>query len=248
MIKKSIFFILTFIFISYSYGQDAKTIISRVNDNIQGKSNKSVIKMSIVRPSYTRTIGMKGWSLGKKYFMVYVTSPAKDKGQVVMKYENQMWQYTPSINRMIKLPPSMMSQGFMGSDYSNDDVVKQSSIVDDYDQKILKEEEIDSRNCYLIEMLPHEDSDVVWGKVYYWIDKDLYIVLKGEYYDEDGYLVRTEYGKNIKKYRDRYLPSKIIIIPHEDPENKTIIETISNNFNVPIKKRFFSQQNMKRLR
>ncbi|MCH4896026.1 outer membrane lipoprotein-sorting protein [Marinilabiliaceae bacterium JC040] len=248
MSKKLILFILTLTFISFSYGQDAKSILSRVNDNIQGKSNKSVIKMSIVRPSYTRTIAMKGWSLGKKYFMVYVTSPAKDKGLVVMKYENQMWQYTPSINRMIKLPPSMMSQGFMGSDYSNDDVVKQSSIVDDYDQKILKEEVVDSRDCYLIEMIPHDDSDVVWGKVHYWIDKDLYIVLKGEYYDEDGYLVRTEYGKNIKKYGDRYLPSKIIIIPNEDPENKTIIETISNSFNFPIKKRFFSQQNMKRLR
>lgn len=248
MSTKAILIMFALTLSSLSYSQDAKMIISKVNDNIQGRSNKSVVKMSIVRPSYTRTIGMKAWSLGKEYFMVYVTSPAKDRGQVVMKYKNQMWQYTPSINRMIKLPPSMMSQGFMGSDYSNDDMVKQSSIVDDYDQKILKEEKVDSKDCYLIEMIPHDDSDVVWGKIYYWVDKKLYIVLKGEYYDEDNYLVRTEYGKNIKKYGDRYLPSKIIIIPKEEPENKTVIETISNDFNVPIKRRFFSQQNMKRLR
>ena len=104
-----------------------------ITDNkLQGNSNKSVMKMSIVRPKYTRTIEFKNWSLGRNYFMTYVTAPAKDKGQVFMKYNTEMWSYSPAINRMIKLPPSMMSQGWMGSDYSNDDLVKQSSIVDDY--------------------------------------------------------------------------------------------------------------------
>jgi len=124
--------------------QDAKEIIRKVDNNSRGASSKSTIEMSVVRPKYTRTIGMKSWSLGTKYFMAYVTSPAKEKGLVVMKSEKEMWQYTPSINRMIKLPPSAMSQGFMGSDYSNDDLVKQSSIVDDCDQSIVSEELINA--------------------------------------------------------------------------------------------------------
>lgn len=240
---------LTMMTISISLlSQDPKEIIRKVDDNMQGRSNKSEIKMSIVRPNYTRTIEMKSWSLGKDYFMVYVTAPAREKGQVVMKQSEEMWQYTPSINRMIKLPPSMMSQGFMGSDYSNDDLVKQSSIVEDYNQTLLGRETIDGRECFHIEMIPHPDSDIVWGKVIYWVDTERYVLLKGEYFDEEDYLIRTELGKDVKLFDGRYLPAIIEIIPEEEPDNKTIVETVSIEFGIQIDKSFFSQQNMKRVR
>jgi outer membrane lipoprotein-sorting protein len=204
--------------------------------------------MSIVRPKYTRTIAFKNWSLGREYFLTYVTAPSKDKGMVSMKYQKEMWSYTPSINRIIKLPPSMMSQGWMGSDYTNDDLVKQSSIVNDYTHTIIKEETIDGRPCYQIQMIPNADANVVWGKIITWVDKEKYISIKSEYYDEEEFLVRTELGKEVKLFDGRELPSILEIIPAEEPNNRTVISIVSMEFDVDIDESFFSQQNMKRIR
>jgi outer membrane lipoprotein-sorting protein len=231
-----------------SSAQDAKEIIKIMDDKLQGDSNQSEMTMSIVRPKYTRTIAFKNWSLGRDYFLTYVTAPSKDKGMVSMKYQKEMWSYTPSINRMIKLPPSMMSQGWMGSDYTNDDLVKQSSIVNDYTHTIIGEEIIDGRECYNIQMVPNNDANVVWGKIITWIDKEKYINMKSEYYDEEEFLVRTELGKEVKTFDGRELPSVIEIIPAEEPENRTIIKILSIEFNVDLDESFFSQQNMKRVR
>jgi len=228
--------------------QNAKEIIQKMDNKLQGNSNKSVMKMSIVRPKYTRTIEFKNWSLGRNYFMTYVTAPAKDKGQVFMKYNTEMWSYSPAINRMIKLPPSMMSQGWMGSDYSNDDLVKQSSIVDDYTHTIIGNETIDGIECTIIEMIPNADANIVWGKIIIWVNVQKYINLKAQYYDEENYLVRTETASKIKTFDSRELPSVIEILPHEEPHNKTIIEIVSMEFDIEIEENFFSQQNMKRIR
>lgn len=228
--------------------QDAKEIIKKMDDKLQGKSNKSVMQMAIVRPKYTRTIEFKNWSLDRDYFMTYITAPAKDKGQVFMKFSTDMWSYNPAINRMIKLPPSMMAQGWMGSDYTNDDLVKQSSIVNDYKHTIVGNETVDGHDCYIIEMIPHDNANVVWGKVKTYVEKELFISLKGEYYDEEEYLVRTELGKDVKNFDGRELPSVIEIIPAEEPENKTIITIMEMDFDVDVKQSFFTQQNMKRIR
>ena len=142
----------------------------------------------------------------------------------------------------------MMSQGWMGSDYSNDDLVKQSSIVNDYTHTILGEEIIEGRTCYKINMIPNIESNVVWGKVVLWVDKKLFINLKAEYFDEEEYLVRTELGHDVKTFDGRELTSVIEIIPADEPDNKTIITIKSMDFDIDIKESFFSQQNMKRIR
>ena len=241
-------FTVALLFTSLAPAQDAKDIIKKMDDKMQGSSNESTMTMAIVRPKYTRTIEFKNWSLSRDYFITYVTAPAKDKGQVFMKHKNEMWTYTPSINRMIKLPPSMMSQGWMGSDYSNDDLVKQSSIVNDYTHTILGEETVEGRVCYKIKMIPNIESNVVWGKVVYWVDKSKFISYKAEYYDEEEYLVRTELGHEVKTFDGRELTSVIEIIPADEPDNKTIITIKLMDFDIDIKESFFSQQNMKRIR
>ncbi|MGE4288372.1 MAG: outer membrane lipoprotein-sorting protein [Salinivirgaceae bacterium] len=248
MKRSLILFTFSCLFPVFTFSQTAVEIIKKMDDKMQGNSNRSEMSMAIVRPKYTRNIEFKNWSLERNYFMTYVTAPASDKGQVFMKYNTEMWSYNPSINRMIKLPPSMMSQGWMGSDYSNDDLVKQSSIVNDYTHKIVSEEIIEGRLCFKIEMIPQMESNIVWSKVYTWVDKELFVSLKSEYYDEEEYLVRTELGKAIKNFDGRELPSIIEIIPAEEPENKTIITIKSMDFNVDIQESFFSQQNMKRVR
>jgi len=226
----------------------APEIIKRTDDIMQGNSSMIEMTMSIVRPKYTRSISLKCWALEKKYFMAYVISPIREKGQVVMKYNNEIWQYTPSINRTIKLPISMMSQGFMGSDYSNDDLVHESSIVNDYNPTLTNSEKIDNRDCYKINMIPKPESNIVWGKVIFWVDKKYFVVIKAEYYDEENYLVRTMYGKEIKYFSDRFLTSVMETIPSDEPENKTVVTIKKAQFNIGIKKEIFSLQNMKRIR
>jgi len=226
----------------------AKDIVIKADNLQRGKSNKSTMTMQIIRPKWTRTISMKNWSLGRDYSMTYITAPAKDKGQVFMKRLNEMWNWVPTINRMIKLPPSMMSQGWMGSDYTNDDILKESSIVVDYTHRIIGEEKISGLDCYKIELIPKEDAAVTWGKVIKWISKKEFWQMKTEYYDEDNELIRTEIASEIKVFGDRRLPSKIEIIPADKQGHKTVVFINSAQFNVKIEQNFFSQQNMKRIR
>jgi len=149
---------------------------------------------------------------------------------------------------MIKIPPSMMMQSWMGSDLTNDDLVRESSIVNDYTHKIVGTETISGYDCYKIEMIPHEDAPVVWGKIDTWIAKDHYFTLKNEYYDESGKLINREELSNIKKVGDRTIPTKFTVVPVDKTDHFTIMIFEDIRFNININDSFFSIQNMKRVR
>lgn len=159
-----------------------------------------------------------------------------------------MWNWQPSIDRSIKLPPSMMMQSWMGSDFTNDDLVKQSSIVEDYSHKILGDTTVNGYACHKIEMIPKENAAVVWGKVLTYVSKkdDLQLLVK--FYDEDEFLINTMVMSDIKNIGGRLIPAKMEMIPAENPEHRTIIIYKNMEFDVPIDKEFFSTQNMKRVR
>jgi len=234
-----------------THAQDKITaieIIKNADEKIRGKTNTSTMVMEIIRPTWKRSVSMKGWGRGMDYSMTYITSPAKDKGQVFMKRKTEMWNWMPTIGRMIKIPASMMSQGWMGSDYTNDDILKESSIVVDYTHKISSEETIDGHNTYKIEMTPKEDAAVIWGKVYKWITKDKFIQIKSEYYDEDGDLVKSDYSYDFKNLGGRLIPTRIEIIPADEEGKKTVLYIKEMEFDVELPESFFSQQKMKRIR
>lgn len=227
----------------------AAQIIKKAEDKFKGeKSSYGEMQVIIQRPSWKRTVTMKSWSKGTEYSLSLVTAPSNEKGQAFLKRKNQLWTWNPTIARMIKLPPSMMSQGWMGSDYTNDDIMRESSMVDDYDVKLLGTEKAQGFDCYKIELIPKEDVAVVWGKMIVWIAKKEYYQMKVEYYDEDNYLVRTMVSSDVKQFGDRKLPAKMVILPADEPGNKTIVLINSMIFNKPINDSFFSQQNMKRVR
>lgn len=228
--------------------QDAKEIVAKSYENTNGKTSRGTMSMTIVRPSWSRTIEMKTWSRGTDYSMVLITAPAKEKGQVFMKREKEMWNWVPRINRMIKLPPSMMTQSWMGSDFTNDDLVNQASVVNDYTHKILGSEKLQGYDCYKIEMIPKPDAPIVWGKVITWITKEGYMTFKNEYYDDDDELVNTEEASDVKKMGNRTIPTTFTITPHDNEGQKTIMKFISIEFDAEISETFFSQQNMKTIR
>jgi len=228
--------------------QTAREIVQKSNDLLRGKKTYSVVTMTIVRPTWSRTVSMKAWSVEPDYSIVYITEPARDKGSVTLKRKNEVWNWLPSVQKTIKIPPSMMLASWMGSDFTNDDLVRQSSIVDDYDHTLLGEEPFQGYPCYKVELHPHPEAGVVWGKIIMWISRKELMQLKVEFYDEDGTLVRTMLGSKPRDFGGHLLPSVSEIIPHDKPGNKTVIETKELNFDTPISEDFFSLQNMGRVR
>jgi outer membrane lipoprotein-sorting protein len=136
----------------------------------------------------------------------------------------------------------------MGSDYTNDDILKESSVVNDYLHEITGEETIDGKLCYKIKMVARENASVVWSKQLRWIDKKEYLVLRTELFDESGSLVRTETGSEIKMMDGRTIPTRMELVPADEAGNKTVVEIKEIKFNIPIAESFFSQQNMKNIR
>ena len=226
----------------------ATDIVRKADEKFNGeKSSYSVMSMTIIRPAWQRTVEFKSWTLGRDYALTLITAPSKESGQTFLKRMTEMWSWNPSISRLIKLPPSMMSQGWMGSDYTNDDILKESSLIKDYNHEFAGEENFGGLTCYKIIMTAKENASIVWGKQVRWIDKKEFLTLKAELYDEDGALVRTETGSDIKVMDGRTILSRIELVPSEEPKNKTVVEIREIRFNIPVEEGFFSQQNMKRV-
>ena len=228
--------------------QTALEIVQKMDNNAFGGRITAQMKMTIIRPKWTRSMELKSWADGADYSLILITAPAREKGIAYLKRAREMWNFQPSIDRTIKMPPSMMMQSWMGSDFKNDDLVRQSSIVDDYNHQLLGKETIDGKLCYKIALTPKEDAPVVWGKVILWVDTENYLNLKTEHYDEDEELVDTSYGKNVKQLGGRLLPTKMVLVPANEEGHRTEMEYLNLEFDSQFPERFFSTQNMKRVR
>jgi len=226
----------------------ALEIVKRADDNRRGNSSYSEITMTIVRPTWTRDIGIKSWSKGTDYSLTLITAPARDKGQAFLKRGKDLWNWQPNINRMIKMSSSVMGQSWMGSDFTNDDMVRESSVVNDYTHQLEPTEKVREYDCYKVILTPKTDAAIVWGKVITWISTTDFIEMKSEFYDEDNVLVNTMNAYDVKTYGNRKTASRIEIIPADKPNQKTsmVIETF--DFNISIEESFFSQQNMQRVK
>ena len=142
----------------------------------------------------------------------------------------------------------MMSQSWMGSDFTNNDLMRMNSYVNDYNHKITGEEKVNGYDCYKIELTPKPDAPVVWGKVNMWVSKEGYYQMQFEFFDEDLEMVNKEVCSDIKQFGDRNLPSKMVMTPMDKPGNQTIIEILDMEYNVDLRQSFFSQQNMRQVR
>lgn len=254
VISKVILLSATILILNFSAGltganaQSAAEIIERMEEVMRGESSYTEMTMTIERPRYTRDVSMKAWALGEDFSLILITAPARDQGTAYLKRNNEIWNYVPNINRTIKMPPSMMSQSWMGSDFTNDDLVRESSTVDDYDHKILREEVYNGREAWVLELIPRPESVIVYGKVLMWIDKEHYIQLKVENYDQRNELANTIEFSEIKEMGGRTFPTKMTLTPADKPNQRTIMEYQSLEFDVDLSESFFTQQNMMRVR
>ncbi len=244
-ITSLLFGILAFSFIAQA--QDATEIVRQADLKMRGESSRSEITMKIIRPNWDRSLSVTAWSKGNDYSLILITAPARDEGTAYLKRGNEIWNWLPNINRTIKLPPSMMSQSWMGSDFSNNDLVRESSIVTDYTHELVGDSTLSGYDCHKIEMIPKPDAPVIWGKVMIYISKDEYLQLHTEFYDEDNTLMRTMTGSEVEELDGRLIPTYMEMLPADEPGHKTVLMYEDIAFNIDISESFFSIQNMKRV-
>ncbi|UGA56847.1 outer membrane lipoprotein-sorting protein [Vibrio sp. VB16] len=245
----SIFFFVIFSFFSGSaLAESAFDIVDKSDKQMRGDSSYTVATMNIIRPDWTRSMSMKSWTKGKDLSLVLVTAPAKDKGSTSLKRQREMWNWIPSIERIIKIAPSMLSQSWMGSDFTNDDLINQSSIVVDYDHVFIQEEWFDGELTYVIDAVAKPDAPVVWNKVRLWISKETYLQRKVAFYDEFDELVNLMQTYDVKALGGRMIATRMEMIPTEKEGHKTEMITHEAQFDFEIGDDFFSQSQMKSLR
>jgi outer membrane lipoprotein-sorting protein len=186
--------------------QDAQAIVQAGFDYWRGKASVATVEMVIHRPDWNRPMTIKAWTKGQSDSIFFISAPSKDKGNGTLKKGKEMWTYNPKVNRVIKVPPSMMSQSWMGSDFSNDDLAKSDSILDDYTHSLVGTETHEGKTVYVIKSMPKPAAPVVWGMQQLKIRED-HILLQEEFYDEDLELVKAMTGSQIQMMSGRLFPT-----------------------------------------
>ncbi len=240
--------LLSIVFSPLTFATSAFDIVQKSDQMMRGESSYSEATMEIIRPDWRRSMTMKSWTKGTELSLVLVTAPAKDKGSASLKRYREMWNWVPSIERIIKIAPSMLSQSWMGSDFTNDDLINQSSIVVDYQHTLVGEATIDGDKVWKIDAVAKPDAPVVWNKVSLWISQNTYLQRKIEFYDEFDELVNVMTTFDIKKMGGRTVATRMEMQPIDKPGNKTVLITHQAQFDFNIDDNFFSQQQMKLLR
>lgn len=219
-------------------------IIKRVVDNLNGETAEMEITMIVKTSRTERTMRMKSYSIGQEKSFIKVLYPRKDKGITFLKVDNSMWQYVPRIEKVIKIPASMMLQSWMGSDFSNDDLVKESSLDEDYTHELIEETE----EAYLVNMQPKLEAAVVWGKIHMSISKEHYLPVDVSYFDEEGNLVRVLEYKEVKPYGERFYPSVWVMTPKSAGKagHETRIIVSAALFDSKVDEGYFTKRALKR--
>ncbi|MDT8317340.1 MAG: outer membrane lipoprotein-sorting protein [bacterium] len=231
----------------------AKDIIKKVDQLLRGDSARSVMEMTIINPRWQRTLKMESWEIGRKKTLVRILSPKKEEGVGSLKIDYQMWNYLPRVERVIKIPPSMMMSSWMGSDFTNDDLVKESSIVEDYSHELTGTVDLAGELVYRVEAIPNPEAAVVWGKLIFFVRTADYVPLRQEYFSESGELVRYLDFSEIREMGGRTLPTLWEMVPvdvagdmPEKKGKKTIVRLIEIEFDLPMDDAIFSLRNLKK--
>ena len=223
---------------------DAASVVKDAINHWRGLASDSVMTMVIHRPDWERAMTMRAWTKGDDRSLVRVLEPKKDRGNGTLTDDNSMWSFSPKVNRVIKIPSSMMGQSWMGSDFSNKDVARTDDIVDEYQHTMLSVEQVDDVTVYEIESIPHEEAAVVWGREVLRIRED-HVVLTHRFYDQDGELVKTLTSLEIGEMGGRVIAMRQRMSKEETPDEWTEIQVDSINYEVDLKDTLFTLSNLR---
>lgn len=236
-------FLMLSLFISALTQADeaALDLLKKVDQLYRSDSSTSTMKMQIVTPNWERTLTMESWTIGMDDTFIRVLSPVKDRGVATLKKDKDMWNYFPKINKVIKVPPSMMMGSWMGSDFTNDDLVREVSLVEEYE--VDKKDE--DKNWRLI-LVPKKETVTVWGRIEIVIEQSSLLPLEQAYYNEKGEKVRVMTFSDVKDFGDKRMPATMTMVPLNKDGHKTIIIYEKANFDVKIENNIFTLRHLQR--
>jgi len=226
--------------------ESARDIVDRVDQLLRGKSSHGTLTMNVVTADWSRSLELEIWSLGTEYALVRVLSPRKDAGTATLKSGKDLWNYLPRVDRTIKLPPSLMSAAWMGSHFTNDDLVKESRLIEDYDIAISFSGARDGVDVWEFTLTPKPEAAVVWGRIEEQIRKADYMPVWARYYDERGGLARTLTFSDYQRMGGRLVPARLEVVPADKPGESTVLQYDTLEFDVGLEPSFFSLQRLQR--
>lgn len=234
--------VLVTLFITPALALDLAALIRDVEIQYTGRSSHAIVSMQVSTEHWQRTMEMESWSLGRDYFITRITEPAKDRGVATLKRDKDVWNYLPKVDRVVKVPASLMGGSWMGSHITNDDLVKGSQVDKDYTFQLLHEDE----GIYRIEGIPRPEAAVVWGRIVYTLDRARRVPLRVDYFDEDGIKVRELVFSEVQQVGDRLIPLTMTVQPMDKPDEKTVVRYRDISFDISLQDDFFSLRNLKK--
>jgi len=224
--------------------EDAQDLVTAAFDYWRGKASIAEVEMTIHRPDWERTMRIKAWTLGQQDSLFFILEPPKDQGNGTLKKGREMWMYNPKVNRIIKIPPSMMSQSWMGSDFSNNDLAKSDSLLEDYEHTVIGTAEHEGKIVYRIKSMPKPQAPVVWGMQQLEIRED-FIFLKETFYDEDLQPVKSMTAQDITMLGGRLFPKVWVMRKAGQAEDFTRLNYRSLDFKDRLPDHIFTLSNLR---
>ena len=230
--------------------EQVKDLVDRANKALRGDSSHGRLVMTIETPEWKRSLEVEGWNKDRTLAFIVIRSPAKERGNTTLRRRNEMWVWMPKVERVMKIPPTMMHQAWQGSDFTYEDIVKADSIVKDYTHKLLETVREQGRTRYRVEAMPKPDAPVVWGRVIselavYDDDRSVVPLLEQDY-SERGELIRTITLSDIKTLGGRRVPSRLECVPAKKAGRRTTLQYQSLEFDLELSDEFFSYQRLQK--
>ncbi len=226
---------------------DIKKIIDKLDRLYRSRTSYCEMTMEIRTRHWKRVLELKAWAQGLEKSFITIVSPKKDKGISTLRKGNEMWNFFPKVNKVMKVPPSMMMGSWMGSDFTNDDIVKESSFLRDYTHRLV-DPEPGKTDVYCVEMLPREQTPTVWGKIITTVRKTDYLPVEQAFYDEKGKKMRVMHFKKIKELGGKVIPSVLELVPLNKKDHKTVVTYTRARFDIELDDDVFTLRNLKKKR
>jgi len=223
----------------------AEMIVKKVDELYRATTSEALVEMQIITPHWQRTLKMNAWSEGMDKTFIRILEPKKEQGMATLRIGTEMWNFLPKTNKVIKIPPSMMMSSWMGSDFTNDDLVKEFTFLESYLFEMTSPENPENNVLY-VKCIPKEDLPIVWGHIIVAVQEGTYMPLWQKYYDEKGKLMREMTFKEVKPFGEREIPSVMELISTTKEGHKTVLHYLEAKFDIQLDEDIFTLRNLRR--
>lgn len=221
----------------------AEKIVRKIDELYRSQSSEALVEMEVITPNWQRTLRMKIWSRGMKDTFIRILEPKKEEGFATLRIGNEMWNYLPKTDKVMRIPPSMMMSSWMGSDFTNDDLVKEFTFVESFHFEMTTPESPEPGLLY-VKCIPKEGLPIVWGFIVLAVREDDFMPVWEKYYDEKGHLARDMVFKDVRTFGNRRIPSSLELIPRTKEGHKTVLRYIEARFDIPLAPDIFTLRNL----